>query len=95
MKASIDLLVDKLDRQVKRYRERRGSSRGGTRTPTATARPERAHVTLFRRRKPLHVRLAESAGLGLGLGDPPPTPGLAAEPRAGTASSAAKRESTA
>jgi hypothetical protein len=33
-------------------------------------------VTLFRRRKPLHVRLAESAGLG----EPAPTPGLAAEP---------------
>jgi hypothetical protein len=35
-------------------------------------------VTLFRRRKPLHVRLAESAGLGEPA--PTPTPGLAAEP---------------
>ena len=39
MKASIDQLVDKLERQVKRYREMRAaSSRAGTPTTTATSR---------------------------------------------------------
>ena len=87
MKASIDQLVDKLERQVKRYREMRRCRAASARAARRRAAPELR--ALFRRRRPLHPRLAEQAGLGSARrrrrsrGSPPTR-------RAGTASSGAR-----
>src|SRR3954454_2533297 len=84
MKASIDQLADKLERQGKRYRERRTveprrhaehnrvEARGAQRGDAAARR-----MRFSRRRKPLHERLADAGGLDTGQRAPT---GLSAEP---------------
>jgi putative sigma-54 modulation protein len=63
MKASIDLLVDKLERQAQRLRERRrGRGRGGEREPAAGLPPDADAVTVVKTKqfavKPMTVEEA-------------------------------------
>ena len=84
IRASIDQLVEKLERQVKRYREKRQG-----RAAPATRAPQRQRVSLFRRRdEPLHVRLAREGRLDRGSEGAAPAGRPVGRRRASTASSA-------